>query len=238
MNKMKKWFIGDYLDKTADVFAKARIELVYQYSVFFIILGLAFYGNLIANGLWYHFYIITFACLALIAVPFILKYKQNLTLAGNWFVIQQTIVSTVSVLIQEAKPDMGGPLWTMSFILFILFIFGVKRGFLRLIPFVLVFFFVLITGTLDTPLDLGIPDSQQLPNQPIVTLVPFSLCVYIVIVFIRTNSVAEKQIQEQKTLVVIKNKEITDSIHYAQRIQKSLLPTDKYIDRKIKELKK
>ncbi len=40
-----------------------------------------------------------------------------------------------------------------------------------------------------------------------------------------------KQIEEQKTLVEIKQKEILDSIHYAKRIQNALLPHEKYIAR-------
>ena len=60
MNKLRDWFIGDYLAKTDDVFEKAKITLTYHYCLFFFILGLAFYFNLIAAGLWYHFYIISF----------------------------------------------------------------------------------------------------------------------------------------------------------------------------------
>lgn len=42
--------------------------------------------------------------------------------------------------------------------------------------------------------------------------------------FVKTEFVEEKQ------------KEILDSIHYAKRIQRSLLPTEKYIEKKLKEL--
>ena len=34
-----------------------------------------------------------------------------------------------------------------------------------------------------------------------------------------------------------KQKEILDSIHYARRIQNSLLPTEKYIEKKLRSLK-
>lgn len=236
MKRLKKWFIGDYLDKTENVFEKARIELTYDYTLFFFILGLVLYGNLIANGLWYHFYIISFACVSLVSIPFILKYKQNLTMAGNWYVIQQTLVSGLSVYIQEGKPEMSGPLWTMSFIIFILFIFGVKRGLLRLLPFISIFIAILVLQTQNVVLNLGIPYSQQLPNQPFVALVPFCLCVYLILVFMRTNGAAERKINEQKMLVETKNKEITDSMHYAKRIQDALMPNDVYIDRKMKDL--
>lgn len=43
-------------------------------------------------------------------------------------------------------------------------------------------------------------------------------------------------IEEQKGLVEEKQKEIIDSIKYAKRIQSSLLPTEKYIDKSIKRL--
>jgi tetratricopeptide (TPR) repeat protein len=47
----------------------------------------------------------------------------------------------------------------------------------------------------------------------------------------------QKQVVEtQKQIVEEKQKEILDSIRYAKRIQNSLLPTDKYIERSLKEL--
>jgi len=45
---------------------------------------------------------------------------------------------------------------------------------------------------------------------------------------------ANRIISEQKHLVEEKQKEILDSIHYAKRIQQSLLPTEKYIKRNLK----
>lgn len=237
MKKLKNWFIGDYISKTENVFEKARIELMYDYTLFFFILGLAFYGNLIAGGLWYHFYVVTFAMIALPSTLLILKYKHDLNMAGNWYVIQQTIVSFCSVYIEEARADMSGPLWTMSFIIFILFIFGIKKGFSKLIPFVSIFILVLVCDTLNMKLDFGIPDSQHLPNQPFVTIVPFTLCVYLIIVFLKTNNTAEKQIQKQKELVELKNREVTDSITYAKRLQRALMASERNIDQNIDRLK-
>ncbi|MBP7808430.1 MAG: hypothetical protein KA163_03995 [Bacteroidia bacterium] len=46
---------------------------------------------------------------------------------------------------------------------------------------------------------------------------------------------ANHLITEQKKLVEEKQKEILDSIKYAQRIQQSLLPTEKYIERNLKK---
>jgi tetratricopeptide (TPR) repeat protein len=54
----------------------------------------------------------------------------------------------------------------------------------------------------------------------------------------RQKQKANRVISEQKELVEAKQKEILDSIHYAKRIQQSLLPSEKYVERKLKELKK
>ena len=45
-------------------------------------------------------------------------------------------------------------------------------------------------------------------------------------------------IEKQKEMVEEKQKEILDSIHYAKRIQRALLPTEKYFEKNIKNLKK
>ena len=46
----------------------------------------------------------------------------------------------------------------------------------------------------------------------------------------------KEEMERQKILVEEKQKEIIDSIYYAKRIQQSLLPTEKYIQKKLNEL--
>ena len=71
-----------------------------------------------------------------------------------------------------------------------------------------------------------------------------SIGIILVIVFFififRSLQVARKQkdiIVTQKNLVEEKQKEVLDSIHYARRIQKALLPSDVYISRNLRSLK-
>ncbi len=45
----------------------------------------------------------------------------------------------------------------------------------------------------------------------------------------------KRSVEHQKNLVDIKQKEILDSIHYAKRIQNSLLPSEKYLARNLKD---
>ena len=46
------------------------------------------------------------------------------------------------------------------------------------------------------------------------------------------------EVEQQKNIIEEKQKEILDSIHYAQKIQHSLLPTEKYIEKAIAKLRK
>jgi len=48
------------------------------------------------------------------------------------------------------------------------------------------------------------------------------------------NKRTNKLLKERNALIEEKNKNITDSINYAKRIQQSLLPTEKYIEKKLK----
>lgn len=54
----------------------------------------------------------------------------------------------------------------------------------------------------------------------------------------RIKQKANKLVSEQKELLEIKNKEITDSIKYAKRIQNAHMPSNEYISKKLNELKK
>jgi hypothetical protein len=66
----------------------------------------------------------------------------------------------------------------------------------------------------------------------------FFLCYMIVFQFRLLSDGYEKVIEQQIQEAEQKNKEITDSIRYAKRIQQSILPTARFISRTIKRLKK
>lgn len=65
----------------------------------------------------------------------------------------------------------------------------------------------------------------------------FILAALIISQFRIINSKFEKIINDQKQEVEQKNKEVTDSIRYAERIQRSLLPNEKYIGKNMTRLK-
>jgi len=61
--------------------------------------------------------------------------------------------------------------------------------------------------------------------------------IIVVVLFYRTSKL-KNQIQIKSLIIEEKQKEIIDSITYAQRIQQSILPSDKYIQRNLTRLKK
>jgi hypothetical protein len=233
MQKIRNWFIGDYLAKTDDVFVRAKIELLFNFTIVFCLLGSFYYVNLILHDLWYHVFMITFAVVALATVPFVLKYTQSVRIASNWYVIQHIIDSIGSTFIQEGKGDMNGAYWLMLAVLFAFFLYGKKWG-------LIITFLFILAGSIPVFFlkHYDIPDSQQIPNTPDFFLIPFLLNVYVVWMFIKTREKAQAKINSQKLMLETKNRDIMDSIHYAKRIQNHLMPTEKYLVRVLKKLKK
>lgn len=65
----------------------------------------------------------------------------------------------------------------------------------------------------------------------------FIVLFYVIRYFKRDSDEYEKELEEKNDLITEKNKEITDSIKYAQRIQNALLPSEKYFDKHLKNKK-
>lgn len=78
--------------------------------------------------------------------------------------------------------------------------------------------------------------------EPICTI-PFAMGIYLFNLFtvmattITVVAIFKVELSESREKLAEKNKDITDSINYAQRIQKSLLPTEKSIERTLSRLK-
>ncbi len=63
----------------------------------------------------------------------------------------------------------------------------------------------------------------------------FAVLFYVVMYFRQGGEDYEKELEEKNKVISIKNKEIIDSINYAQRIQKTLLPSEKAIEKALKK---
>ena len=119
MKRLKHWFIGDYLAKTDDVFERSKIELLYNYSVAFSLLAW-FITSYIYLKLWLHVINEALAMSSLIAIPFVLRYSQNVKLAAWIYIIQQIIISSCSIIIEGGEQNIIR-FWISLYILFSFF---------------------------------------------------------------------------------------------------------------------
>lgn len=236
MKKIRNWFIGDLLSKTDDVFERARIETLFAFWIFFFLQGTLLYINIIASELWYQFYLITFAVIVMLAVLFILKYYQNIRIASLIWLGQFMVVATGNFIIQEGEASMMVGLWTILQILFSYFMLDRKWAVAGYLHAALLFLLIIINDHMKGRLlDFGIPDYKKLPEEPLVTIIPFVLNVFLVIKFVKAQREAQQKIKEQKYLIEEKNKDITDSINYAQRIQKAMLASAELLNKNLND---
>lgn len=235
MKKLKNWFIGDYLAKTDDVFERSKIELLYNYSLAFFVIGTFFYVGLIVKELWLHVGVITIAVVSLFLIPFVLKYTQSVKKASMFYIIQQILVSCGSMVIQQGQQDITGGLWMAVFVTFSLFLFGRKWGI-----FLIILFFILGGIAIALSQNIQIPPSQKLLGTPDEFLTPFMLIVVVIWMFVKGRADAEEEIKKQRLQleqsnkeIQLRNKDVTDSINYAKRIQYAVLPQEESIYRSI-----
>lgn len=224
MKRIHNWFTGDLLAKTDDLFERARIELLYYYSLSFIVLGGIIWVMLLADGLLYHFYAITFAFISLLSLPFLLKFF-GAKVAARWYVIQQTITGGISVILDEGTFNSLGAYWTVLYMLCVLFLFGIRSGVLLFVVNGAVMAFIGMYAH-NHPLHL----EGTIPDIPKYSSIPMLLNLIVAILFIRFRGDAEKKIDLQKSELEAKNKEVHDSISYAERIQKAILPSHRHVE--------
>lgn len=232
MKRFKNWLIGDYLKATDDVFERSRIELTYGFTVFFIVLGLFFYGKLIADNYTWQIYITTYAILALPFVFIIIKKYKNINSAALFFVFQQLTMHLLNGWLLNFEINLLSCFWMIQLIIFTFVVLGLKWGMLIVFYDVIFIMFGIINSTSGFAYYYyPIPPEQQLPDEPLFIIVPIALITYALYMTVKTREIAEREINQQKKNLQHTNKEITDSINYAKRIQKAVLPLDEHFQK-------
>lgn len=239
--RFKNYIIGDALSKTDDVFERARIEMVYSFTVFFILLGLVFYGNIFANGLWWQFHITTFGVITLPLVLVVLRKTKNVRYAGYFYTITQIFMSLSNQWLYKFEPNELGAFWQCVFLIFVFFVLGNKWGFwITLFNVGCILIKPIDVATGNKLLNYHVPPEQVPPVIPEFVLIPFLLIVFALYQIVKTREVAERQIrlqklklQENNKELETKNEDIISSINYAKRIQQAILPTEDNVQRGI-----
>ena len=241
VSRCKSFFIGNALTKTVDVFEKARIELTFNITCFFLGLGLIYYVNLILHNYTYMIGITSIAVIALPVVLLILKKTGNVKLAAYFFIGEQLTVSILNQFLRNFHFDEHDALWTMQLILFAFLILGTRAGWIITIYSALNIIFSLYneqTGL--SIIHLKFP-KEQIPDDPaVMILLPFLLVIYTIHRSVVSTKAAENELHKQKQLLVdakqlleSKNEDVVSSIHYAKRIQQAVLPPEDRVQRDI-----
>ena len=230
MKRFRNWLIGDALAQTDSVFEKARIELTFGYFTFFYLFLFLFHVLLIGSQYTWVFYVSTLGIVLFSATFIVLKKTNNVRLSGLTFfyiyILMNILHGTISNFIMRAD----NVLWSVSAFIFIFFILGNKMGLIAVAFAAIVTCFGLLNESLDFALfHINIPPEQVLPSSPINVLIPLFIITYVLFKAINTRKKAEQQISNQKIEIESKNKDITDSIRSALRIQNTIIPTEKQV---------
>ncbi|CAN5852644.1 hypothetical protein BH11BAC7_BH11BAC7_23300 [soil metagenome] len=240
-SRFKNYIIGDAIAKTDDVFEKARLDLTFNITLFFLGLGLMYYVDLVVHHYTWFIYTTTIAVISLPIVLVILKKTGNVKYAGYLFIAEQTVVGFVHMVLENFEFDREGALWTMVVILFAFLVLGTRMGWIVTIYSGALIFFGLANEVTNYALfDFETPADQLPESQPILVFLPLAICVYTIYRAVVTRNIAEQEIHKQKKLVEAshrllesKNEDILSSIQYAKRIQEAVLPPDDRVQREI-----
>lgn len=241
MNRLKKYFIGDILSKTQDVFEQAKVIVLYRFAlVFCVVFCLPIITDL-ALGYNKAIIIHSIALVILFSFPIIFRKIKQVNYSINLFMIVSSVISFIIYMI--IKPDDPNPIgisWTVFFLVLSAIL---QTGKMRIVFCCLIhwlpFVYVVVNQQLKGALTWELIVERKAENPPILLIfIPVSLTLYAVWINTNVLETARKTITQQKQLIAEKNKDMVDSIVYAKRIQDSLLPTKKYIEKSINRLKK
>ncbi len=241
LSSFKKFITGKALAATDDIFEKTRIEIAYGFSFSLTVLGILHTINLIANDLTILAFINIFPLTFLILSLVILKLSNSVRYTGYIYLFLQCTMSTLNIILQNLQPNIMATFWYMTLILYVFFVLGTRWGIaITLFTGSLIFIGLLNPGPEYPILYVDIPKELVIPEAPFFVFVPFSLMIYGMYLIVNTRKKAEEQLQTQKTMLEksnqeleSKNKDITDSINYAQKIQYAVLPQEEHIYRNI-----
>lgn len=240
MNKFRNYFLGELLKNTDDVFEHARAILLLRLNTMFLILFIIPLLADIVFGYNKALVVHGFAFVSLGLMPFIIKEQQNINKSINLFFTISFVISFTATLI--LNPYTIDPIAIAWEVLFLMLSTLMQRGKARILFACFLLWlptlFVVLNLILKGALTIKVLQEKEAENAPVFLLFfPIILAVYTIWTHTSTIAAAKKNITDQKQIIEEKQKEIIDSINYAKRIQNSLLPTDKYIDKTFKRLK-
>ncbi len=236
--KIQEYFIGGVLAKTDDVFEQVKAEVLFNFTVFFFVTNIPYL--FIATDHFIHMTMGVSVQVALAAVLIILRLRSHVGIATFFFLLNFTIQMGGHFVINNGLLEAQGILFSLLFALSGYLLLDRKWG--SIISLAMAGMF--IVGTYNIlhnnslwSCDPEISDPTEQDALKYLALIPFALNVYLISEFVKARQKAEKQLAERKRMIEEKQKEILDSIHYAKRIQKSLMTSENNVEKILKRLR-
>jgi hypothetical protein len=239
LQKLETYFIGHYFKTTDNVFEHARIKMTYRFALIFFV---SFWMQLlVVIAASYNRLAVLFAVDIVAIVAFLLMLrKKNIDFSINFFFTIFILSSLAATIISNTKQiDKLSVAWTcFSTALSALLQRGTARVLFCCVLHWLQIALAYYMHSFPQELNFAFLQEQGTIQEPMILIaVPIILGIYAFWTHTQTIQKAKEIIVYQKQIVEEKQKEMIDSITYARRIQRSLLPTDKYIERNINKLK-
>jgi len=241
MNLFKKfqlYFIGGALTKTDDVFEQVKAEVLFNFTLFFLLTNIPYL--FVAGNKVIHLTLGISTLCALMLVLVAIKKTNNVKTATYFFLINFTIQDYGHYIINNGRMEQQGLLFTLLFALcgFLLLDrrWGVGIGVLCIAMYMLGLY-NLNNNFQVWHISQEISDPPETGNFKFLAIIPLFLNMYLISEFVKARQKAERQLSEQKELIEEKQKEMLDSIRYAKRIQDALITPEKYIEKSLNKLK-
>jgi hypothetical protein len=235
--RIQDYFVGSVLARTDDVFEQVKAEVLVNFTIFFFVTNLPYL--FIATDHAIHMAMGISVQVALAAVLIILRTRSNVGMATFFFLLNFLIQMGGHFVINNGLLEAQGVLFSLLFALSGFLLLDRKWGSIISLAMAAMY----IVGTYNIlhhnslwSCDPEIADPTEQDALKYLALIPFALNVYLISEFVKARQKAEKQLAERKRMIEEKQKEILDSIHYAKRIQKSLMTHESTIEKNLKRL--
>lgn len=226
LKKFRDYFIGRALVKSEDVFQQIKAEVLFNFTVFFIITNIPY---LFVSDAAVHLGMAVSVLAALFAVLILLRVKEDTRLATYFFLFNFTIQIMGHYLINNGLFEAQGTLFSFLFVACGYLLLDRAWGFGIAIGVTIVYLAGIYNVVNNFPLWKFPPelaDPVEEGNLRYFAIIPLFLNIYLVSEFVKARQKAERQLADRKRIIEEKQKEILDSIHYAKRIQQSLMPSE------------
>jgi serine phosphatase RsbU (regulator of sigma subunit) len=228
---LKNKLVGRALEKCADPFEEGRITVLLNFSLFMFITNLPYtFITFSHDPSSPNFISAIVQDVSTAAVIIILNRGYNLKLARNIFFANFFVQNVYHFLVNNGTSGIlaQGVLFFLMNVMFAFFLYGARMGW---ITFLLMSAMVL-TGFYNERTDFSLfrfPESLVDPmaadDLSFLIILPIAMNVYLISEFVKAQNKAKRRIYQQNQLLFEKNREITDSINYAQKIQQAILPS-------------